>query len=162
MDNPYDPPQSIVRDVSPGRGPGWLRLIGSVLLSAAIALVLAWTIAPWIAGLVTDTRYFAGGSGLSASFLLTDEIASFVFFFASSFLATVLAGSRPYLAALGVSFFGWLVYFAEVGGLQGMLHSSFAWWYEFSPTHLASGLLAGFLAARRQAGAQLEERRRPN
>jgi hypothetical protein len=155
MDNPYEPPHSIVRDVSPGRSPGWLRLIGSVLLSAAIGLVLAWNVAPWIAGLVTHTRYFAGGPRLSASFLLTDEIASFIFFFASSFLATVLAGSRPYVAALGVSFFGWLVYFVEVGGLQGMLNSTFPWWYEFPPTHLVSGLLAGLLAARRRVHRRL-------
>ena len=155
MDNPYEPPHSIVRDVGPGRRPGWLRLIGSVLFSAAIGLVLAWSVAPWIAGLVTHTQYFGGASKLSPSFLFVDDVASFVFLLASSFLATVLAGSRPYVAALGVSFFGWLVYFVEVGGLQGMLNSSFPWWYEFSPTHLVSGLLAGFLAARRRVHRRL-------
>jgi hypothetical protein len=76
-------------------------------------------------------------------------VLSFLAFFTSGLLAAKLARVRPYVAALGVSLIGWIIYFNEVGGLTGMLHSEYPIWYDFAPVHLTAGLLAGAIWARR-------------
>ena len=146
MATPYDPPATPVQDAGPEPGPGWLRLIASIVVSALLALALSWIAAPWLATLLFGKPESVS---VATSFLLCDLVLSFLAFFASALLAAKLARARPYIAALGVSLIGWSVYFREAGGLTGMLHSEYPIWYDFAPVHLTAGLLAGAIWARR-------------
>ena len=148
MDNPYTPPHAAVSDIAPTPKPGWVRLIVAVIISSALALPLAWFVAPPIAQAIGRAQGPATEQEAMTRFLLGDMGISFCIFFLCSLLATHMARSRPFIAALGVSVVGWLVYFVEVGGVTGMLQSVYPLWYEFTPTHFGSGLIAGALASR--------------
>ena len=146
MTNPYDPPSTTVQDAGLEPRPGWLRLIASIIGSALLALALSWIAAPWLAAVLFGQP---DDVSVPTAFLLCGLVLSFLAFFASALLAAKLARARPYVAALGVSLIGWIVYFNEVGGLTGMLHSVYPIWYDFAPLHLTAGLLAGAMWGRR-------------
>jgi hypothetical protein len=146
MTNPYEPPGTTVQDAGPQPTPGWLRLVASIIVASLLALALAWIVAPWLVGVLLGRP---ADASVPTSFLLCDMALSFIAFCVGALLAAKLAGARPYVAALGVSFIGWLVYFIEVGGLPGMLHSVYPFWYDFAPVHLIAGLLAGAIWTRR-------------
>lgn len=125
----------------------WLRLLLSILISSIVACLLSWIVSPIIASLFAHYIEPTSSSGTPNSLLLIDLFLSTLFFFIGSLLSIKLAKSRPYFAAFGVSFIGWLVYYLEAGGLNGMLNSVYPLWYEFFPSNLGSGWLAASLAS---------------
>jgi len=151
MRNPYQSPDSRVQDLEGAIPPSWLRLIGSVAISAMIALAASWLVSPLLARALAQTLNLDGSAYPSKALLAGDMVFSSLFVFGCSWLAAKLAGGRTYIAALGVGLIGWTVYFWEVGGLSGMLVSRYPLWYEFFPSHFGSALLAALLVSRQRA-----------
>ncbi|HEY3299389.1 MAG TPA: hypothetical protein VGJ90_01325 [Methylophilaceae bacterium] len=124
----------------------YARLVLAIVISSIVALILAWVFAPLLAeALAKQMGYDTTQTEMPKILLLMDIVLSTLFFFIGSLLSIKIAKTKPYLAALGVSFVGWLVYFIEVRGLEGMLHSEYPLWYEFFPSHLGSGWVAASL-----------------
>ncbi len=126
---------------------GWGRLLLAVIIASIITLLLAWFLAPLLATLFAKHMGYDTQIEIPKTLLLVDLVLSTIFFFLGSLLSIRLAKSRPYVAAFGVSIIGWAVYYAEVGGLDGMLHSEYPLWYEFFPSHFGSGWVAASIVA---------------
>ena len=117
----------------------------------AISLALAWLGAPVVAAELAQLLGLGiGGTDTPPAFLAIDLVLSVLAFFVGGYFAAKLSRGHFFFAAAGVGLVGWLVYFTEVGGLQGMLGSEFPLWYEFFPSHVLAAL-AAWLAARRQS-----------
>jgi hypothetical protein len=148
MTNPFTPPASEVRDMAPEGKSHWLRTALLVMAFGGLSLAVAWTIAPLVAGGIARVLGINGNAGLPA-FLAIDLALSTLTFFAGCYLAAHLSHGHAFVAAAGVAFMGWIVYFTEVGGLQGMLNSEYPRWYEFFPEHCVAAIAAWLLARRR-------------
>jgi len=125
----------------------WIRLFISILVASIVAILLSWFVAPTVASFFSSYLGNTSQSGTPNSLLLIDLCLSTLFFFIGSLLSIKLARTRPYFAAYGVSFIGWLIYYNEAGGLNGMLHSMYPLWYEFFPSNFGSGWVAASLAS---------------
>jgi hypothetical protein len=126
---------------------GWTRLFLAVTGASIITLLFAWLFAPVLATFLA--KYIVNNTQVEMlnALLIIDLALSAIFFFLGSLLAIKLAKSRPYLAAFGVSMIGWAVYYAEVGGINGMLYSEYPMWYEFFPSHFGTGWLAASIVS---------------
>ena len=130
---------------------GWVRLLLAVVIASITALLLSWFLAPRLSTLFAKYMGYDTQIEIPKALLFVDLVLSTIFFFLGSLLSIKLAKSRPYIAAFGVSVIGWAVYFSEVGGLNGMLHSEYPLWYEFFPSHFGSGWVAASILAIQQA-----------
>lgn len=148
MTNPFLPPTAELEKEHISTA-GWLRVTGAILGFSLLSLILSWVAAPLLAGELSSLIGITS-SPPGPEFLLIDLILSCAAFVLGCFLAARAAYGRSYISALGVAAVGWLVYFTEVGGLPGMLGSSYPGWYEFFPSHFGSALLAAYLATRQQ------------
>jgi hypothetical protein len=150
MNNPFRPPATQVADVATSKRPSWPRTAFLVLVFAALSLVLSWFVVPALVSLLPAHVDEAGLVSTTATpaFLAVDLALSFLVFVAGCYLAARLSHGHGTAAAAGVAAIGWLVYFTEVGGLQGMLGSEFPAWYEFFPSHILAAFLAVALARR--------------
>jgi hypothetical protein len=148
MKNLYAPPTANVEDPSVVSRAGWLRVISAVLGFSVVSLLLSWFLAPLLAEHLSKLAGFASERPGTAFFLL-DLILSCSAFLVGCYMAARVVKGRPFIAAVGVGAVGWLVYFVEVGGPSGMLHSAYPLWYEFFPCHLSAAVLAAYLAKRR-------------
>lgn len=108
--------------------------VRSVLIgiAAVIALLLVnWVLMPQVIGLFSAIEragpfFFATTSGQ----LVADLILCFTSAFALMYLAQLRAPRHGTVIAGFMAFFGWAVYFMEVGYFTGMLHSEYPLWYE--------------------------------
>lgn len=150
MNNPYATPKSQVADSKVIEHGGWFRTVSITLGCSLLALFLSWGIAPSLARILTES------AGLSTDvpaplFFILDELFSLLSFFVGCFLAARLSKGQTRIAVLGVALAGWLVYFVEVGGIQGMLHSEFPLWYEFFPSHCLPAVVVLILVRQRES-----------
>ena len=157
MRDPYAPPAADIVDASRGGWGGWLRVLAVVAMFAPIALALSWLVVPalasWISGLADFASMRIGPTHLSeenSEVLAIDLALTFVAFFTFCALAAKYSNGRPVAAALAVASVGWLVYFVEVGGIQGIALSGYPIWYELAPCHWGAGLAAAYVFRRRR------------
>jgi hypothetical protein len=150
MSNPFTPPTAPVADASPTPPkPSWLRTALLIAACGSLSLALSWLLAPKVAGAIAQALGITG-TDTPPEFLAIDLALSVLAFIAGSYLAAKLSHGHAFVSAAGVGLVGWLVYFTEVGGLQGMLNSEFPSWYEFFPSHSSAALVAWLLARQRR------------
>ncbi|MBR7778908.1 hypothetical protein [Undibacterium rugosum] len=145
MNNPSTPPKPPLADISSKiEQPSWLRTLLLVVGFGVLSLALAWLVIPCIVEKIT---YMLGISSVETPpvLLILDILLSTLAFFASCYLAAKFSRGHVLFAAAGVGFIGWIVYFLEVGGLDGIVTSEFPFWYEFFPSHLLPVYLAWFV-----------------
>jgi hypothetical protein len=124
-----------------------MRTLSTRIANAAVAIFLSllllpamyfldWVIVPKIVARITGAVYADGYIG---SVLLHPLFAGLVWDIALSFIADVilmylaLLYPQPYgkIVAAILAAFGLALYFWEVGGVRGMLHSDYGIWYEW-------------------------------
>lgn len=145
MNDRYAPPAAPVADIvdSP-RKPSWIRTSLLVLAFGCLSVALAWLVVPVAAA----TLLGIDDAETPSVFIALDLVLSALVFFLGCYLAARLSRGHAFVAAAGVGFMGWLVYFLEVGGFNGMIDGEFPLWYEFFPSHSLTAAIAWLLARR--------------
>ena len=152
MNNPFTPPGAEVADIGDKPPASWLRTALLVVGFGGGALVLAWFIVPLLVATALIPLGVRIDTEAPAPFLLLDLVLSVLVFVAACYFAAVLSRGHAAFAAWAVAVMGWLVYFIEVGGLDGMYSSQFPFWYDFFPSHVFAAIVGLWLAKRHDAG----------
>lgn len=123
----------------------WFRLIAGISIGSIFSLLLSWFIAPLIASFFASILGDLSKDTVPTSLLLIDLCLSTIFVFLGCLISIKVAKFKPYMAAFGVSLIGWIIYYREVGGLEGMIGSMYPLWYEFFPSNFGAGWVASAL-----------------
>ncbi|MDO9002759.1 MAG: hypothetical protein Q7V20_04805 [Aquabacterium sp.] len=140
-----------MQDLAVEKPPSWYRTVFLVAIFSAMSLALSWLIAPFIASTVALLLGMGWSGETPPALLALDMALSLLAFILGCYGAARLSRGHFLFAAAGVALVGWVVYFAEAGGVQGMLKSQYPIWYEFFPSHFSAALLAIYLVRRRKA-----------
>ena len=140
-----------MQDLAVEKPPSWYRTVFLVAIFSGMSLALSWLIAPFIASTVALLLGMGGSGETPPALLALDLVLSLLAFILGCYGAARLSRGHFLFAAGGVALLGWVVYFAEAGGVQGMLKSQYPIWYEFFPSHFSAALLAIYLVRRRKA-----------
>jgi uncharacterized Tic20 family protein len=150
MNNPYKTPAAILAEIGPNhKRPGLAQTLAAIIGFSILSLLLAWLIAPMLAWEINKIISPDGTESLPI-ILAIDVVVSFSIFLFCSYCAAKLSGRHTLIAAFAVGLIGWLVYFIEVGGIEGITQSEYGLWYELFPTHFLPATISWLLIKRQR------------